>query len=126
MNLNHSLLRIHPAFCQIHLCVTGQACHHQSHGFFLFYRAAILCKSNFLYCQSFSSQRKIEWFPASILTSNSASKNSYTKTEPLRLSFEIIPNNTTPVHADQSNTIAQDPINYWFSKVFPVSNYFQF
>ena len=94
--------------------------------FFLFDRAAILCKTNFLYCQSFSSQRKIEWFPASILTSNSASKNSYTKTEPLRLSFEIIPNNTTPVHADQSNTIAQDPINYWFCKVFPVSNYFQF
>ena len=126
MNSNHSLLRIHPAFCQIHLCVTGQACHHQSYGFFLFDRAVILCKTNFLYCQSFSSQRKIEWFPASILTSNSASKNSYTKTEPLRLSFEIIPNNTGASSAAQRFSAVQNPVNHRVCKVFPVSNYFQF
>lgn len=96
MNSNHSLLRIHPVFRRIHLCVTGQACHHQSYGFFLFDRAVILCKTNFLYCQSFSLRRKIDVTSTPIWTSNSASKNSYTKTEPFRLSFEIILINTIP------------------------------
>ena len=126
MNSNHSFFLIHPVFRRIHLCATGQACHHRSFGFFLFDRAVILCKTNFLYCQSFSFRRKIDVLSAATQARNSASKNSYTKTEPFRFSFEIIPNNTGASSAAQRFAAVQNPVNHRVCKVFPVSNYFQF
>ena len=126
MNSNHSLFVYSPGFSPDSFMCNRPGLSSPGLRFFLFDRAAILCKTNFLYCQSFSLRRKIDVTSAPIWTSNSASKNSYTKTEPFRSSFEIIPNNTMASSAAQRFTIAQDPVNQRVCKVFPVSNYFQF